>query len=102
MIESNLSSSVLIRDLNPARPSSNGVIDAGLRGLESSQNALVRSAQEVTFATVTSNENQPVVLESDIQQALVDQIRSQQVFNASAEVVAVGDENIGTLVDTIA
>ncbi len=100
MIESsNFSSNNAFRDITPQTGGAGGVIDSGLRGLATSQELLTRSAQAVTFS---SSESQLSISDSDIEQALIDQIRSEQVFNASAEVVAVGDDNVGTLIDILA
>lgn len=103
MIESgNLSSSVLSRDVTPQGRSSTRVIESGLNGLNAGQNLLTRSAQTVTFSSVSDRQAGAPISSSDIQQALLDQVRGEQLFNASAEVIAVGDENIGTLIDTLA
>ncbi|GAB1256129.1 hypothetical protein NBRC116494_06310 [Aurantivibrio plasticivorans] len=72
------------------------VINTGLQGLQSSSREIVKSADEIVKAGTTERDNSNI---SDIAEPIVNMAIEQQVFDASAKIVKVGDEMLGTLMD---
>ncbi|WP_086930401.1 hypothetical protein [Agarilytica rhodophyticola] len=91
------------------------VINEGLRGIQASQRELQRSANEIAGANVRENPNEQVDRSTDttlppineaqestqrgIEEPLIELRRQEQLFNASAQVVSVANENLGSLID---
>ncbi|GAB1261492.1 flagellar basal body rod C-terminal domain-containing protein [Aurantivibrio plasticivorans] len=72
------------------------VINTGLQGLQSSSREIVKSADDIVKAGTTERDNSNI---SDIAEPIVNMAIEQQVFDASAKIVKVGDEMLGTLMD---
>lgn len=101
-----------LREVNPQRVSGDA-ISAASRGLRSSSEDLQANAQTIARANTTfsvvpptseldfARQDRPVT-ETDINQALIEQRQNQQVFNASAEVISVANENTGRFIDIVA
>ncbi len=93
------------------------VINEGVRGLQLAQRELNKSANEIARVnvnepsqaeTLTSDENTPLApldaaeesaSQRDISEPLIELRRQEQIFNANARVVSVGNETIGSLID---
>ncbi len=99
----------------------NSVINEGVRGMQASSREMEKSAQEIVQANVRDNPNTlsqgpengedteiPPVNEAvqtersggGVEEPLVELRRQEQLFTASAAVVKVADEVLGTLIDT--
>lgn len=78
--------------------SGNSVLEAGKQGIASASRGLLTAAQSIASAGTSAAEP---VTESDLASAIVEQKRSAQLFNASAQVVSVGSASQGRLIDTI-
>lgn len=91
------------------------VLNEGLRGIQTSQRELQRSANEIAGANIRENPNEQVdrsaettlppinetqeTTQRGIGEPLVELRRQEQLFNASAEVVSVANETLGSLID---
>jgi len=95
----------------------NSVINEGARGLQNSQRELLRNASEiarggeVSQAPISRNEGSSIApveetassgRSGNISEPLIELRRQELLFNASAKVVATGDQTIGSLLDTLA
>lgn len=98
----------------------NSVMSEGLRGMQSSQREMLKSADEIAKANIREDPetqaidrrpaptNVPLApversVESDsggeIVEPLVELRRQEQLFTASAKLVSVADEALGSLID---
>lgn len=94
------------------------VVNEGQRGLQNAQRELQRSASDIARTNVRETPNQQVdattneptsiaPLEqsreseprTDINESIIELRRQEQLFTASAQVVSVGNETIGSLID---
>jgi len=97
----------------------NSAFNAGVAGLNRSQQGLNRAAEEIAGQVTNSQDvpaperanaqdpveapaetERPVSGENDLAESLVDLRAKQQVFDASAQVVRSADELVGTLIRT--
>ena len=97
----------------------NSVLSEGTRGLQAAQRGAERAASDIARAAVTSNpgsQTQPSQAPNDqllqpvneavqpersqgLAEPLIELRRQEQLFNASAQVVSVADQTLGTLLD---
>ncbi|WP_185232694.1 hypothetical protein [Teredinibacter franksiae] len=98
----------------------NSVMSEGLRGMQHSQREMLKSADEIAKANIRENPetqavdrrpepvNEPMApvqrsVESDsggdIVEPLIELRRQEQIFNASAKLVSVADDALGSLID---
>lgn len=97
----------------------NSIMNEGVKGLQSSQKEMLKSATEINKATVVpgSTENSqvlsiqntsfPAVNESqqsykssdNLSEPLIELRRQEQLFDASAKVISVVDQTVGSLLD---
>jgi len=98
----------------------NSVMSEGLRGMQNSQREMLKSADEIAKANVRedpatqsvdqrpapTNEplsavTRPVESDSggDIVEPLIELRRQEQVFDASAKLISVADDALGSLID---
>ena len=93
------------------------VLNEGVRGLQNSQRELQKTAGEIARTNVQSSPVEPAtaaeegtvippveeppkaVSERDISEALVELRKQEQLFTASAQVVKVADQTLGSLID---
>ncbi len=98
------------------------VLNEGVRGLQQSSREIQRSAQEISRANIgpsgqenarTEQTTQPeeqstlsplqegpeTSAQRDISEPLIELRRQEQLFNASAEVVSVADQTLGSIID---
>ena len=96
------------------------VMNEGVRGLQNSQREMVKSANEIAKTTVAANPAPAVpatsvpgettlspVTESletrpstnSVSEPLIELRRQEQLFDASAKVISVADQTIGSLLD---
>lgn len=99
----------------------NSVINEGARGLQNSQRELLRNANEIVRAAsvgsaspvAESDQTEASAISplsdaaetrrtGDIAEPLIELRRQELLFNASAKVVSVGDDTLGSLLDTLA
>ena len=96
------------------------VVSEGVRGLQNSQREILKSANEIARATVATDpglaaqtttiqgetsfapvteslEVRPV--QDNLSEPLIELKRQEQLFDASARVISVADQNIGSLLD---
>lgn len=99
----------------------NSVINEGVRGMQASSREMQKSAQEIAQTNVRDNPNteakgpengedteiqpvnetvKPERSGGGVEEPLVELRRQEQLFTASASVVKVADEALGTLIDT--
>lgn len=76
------------------------LMNIGAQGMQSSQQRMVGAATEI--AQVAAKPVEQVDTVKDLAEPLIEIKASQNVFDASAKVVTVASENIGTLLDTSA
>lgn len=74
----------------------NSIINAGAAGLQRSSQSLNSAAQEIASAGATRKESSGP---QDLVEPLVELKREQQIFDASAKVVQVGTDTLGSLLD---
>jgi flagellar hook-associated protein FlgK len=72
------------------------VVNQGLIGLQNSQASIARSAQQIAEAGTTQRNNPE---KNDLVEPLINIKAQSQVFSASAKVVKVANDTIGTLLD---
>ena len=72
------------------------VLNQGLSGIQQSQREMLNSANEIVQAGTTQRDSSTV---QDIAEPLIEMKIQQQVFDASANVVKVADDTLGTLLD---
>ncbi|GAA5317447.1 MAG: hypothetical protein AseanaTS_26520 [Candidatus Pelagadaptatus aseana] len=72
------------------------VISIGSSGLQRSQQSMAQSAQEIASVGTTQKETSTT---QDLVEPLINLKREQQVFDASARVVQVGTDTLGSLLD---
>ena len=72
------------------------VLQQGLNGIQQSQREMLKSANEIVKAGTTERENSDI---TDIAEPLIDMKIQQNVFDASAKVVQVADDMLGSLLD---
>lgn len=72
------------------------VINTGANGLQRSSQALNNAAQDIASAGTTRKETSTT---QDLVEPLVELKREQQIFDASAKVVQVGSDTLGSLLD---
>jgi len=72
------------------------VLQQGLTGMQQSQRAMLKSANEIVKAGTTAREDSGII---GIVEPLIDMKIQQQVFDASAKIVKVADETVGSLLD---
>lgn len=98
----------------------NSVMSEGLRGMQTSQREMMKSASEIASANIRENpetqavdkrsvtESQPMApversVESsesgEIAEPMVEMRRQEQLFTASAKLVSVADDTLGSLID---
>lgn len=80
----------------------NSVMSQGLYGLQKSQGAMYVSAQEIAKAgQVTSTEIPMSKNENsrELSTSIVDLKQQQQLFNASAKIIAAANNTMGSLLD---
>ncbi|MFL0800479.1 MAG: hypothetical protein K6L80_08530 [Agarilytica sp.] len=91
------------------------VMNEGLRGLQSSQQQMQKSANEIARAnirerpeeavtpevptTVQPVEEIPAAEQRGIEEPLIELQRQEQLFTANAKVISVANETLGTLID---
>lgn len=93
----------------------NSVLNEGLRGMQHSQREMLKSAHEIAHANVRQdsaapqepedaaippvNEPQKSGATGDIAEPLIELRRQELIFTASARVVSVADDTLGSLLD---
>jgi len=94
----------------------NSVITEGLRGMQTSHREVNKAAHEIASASVTENpeakknpdtvrpispveETQKSDTGGSIEEPLVEMRRQEQLFNASAKIVSIADEALGSLIN---
>lgn len=98
----------------------NSVMSEGLRGMQNSQREMLKSAEDIARANIRQDPatqaidqapqptNQPVApvrrsAETDaggeIAEPLIEMRREEQLFTASAKLVSIADETLGSLID---
>lgn len=91
------------------------VVNEGLRGMQSSQREMQKSANEIARANIPEETRQqsasdpatvlqPVTeakesRQKDISESLIEMRRQEQIFNANAKVVSVANKTLGSLID---
>lgn len=93
------------------------VLNEGARGLHNSQREMLKSAHEIARANVREDTSATVTQASEettfapveetresnrsegFGQSLVELRRQEQIFNASAKVISVADQTLGSLID---
>ncbi|MEJ2443496.1 MAG: hypothetical protein P8Y42_08565 [Exilibacterium sp.] len=75
-------------------PRTQGLLQQGLNGMKQSHREMVTSADQIVKAGTA--ENGAVI---DIAEPLINMRLQQHLFDASAKVVKVADENLGSLLD---
>jgi len=91
-------------------------LSEGLRGIQSSQREIQKSANEIARASTREPEpsqniqaDEPTVIapvseskestQRGIEEPLIELRRQEQLFTASAQVISVADQTIGSLID---
>lgn len=74
----------------------NSVIDSGVNGLQRSSQALNNAAQEIASAATPRSDSST---QRDLIEPVVELNVQQQLFDASARVVEVGNDSLGALLD---
>ncbi|GLS25071.1 flagellar basal body rod C-terminal domain-containing protein [Marinibactrum halimedae] len=77
--------------------SGSGLLQQGVQGVSRSGQALQSTANDIARAGTT----EPLTI-AGTAESVVTMITQQQIFDASAEVISVADENLGTLIDATA
>lgn len=98
----------------------NSVMGEGLRGMQNSQREMLKSAEEIANANIREDpetqaidrQPQPASVSlvpvqrsvesdsgGDILEPLVELRRQEQLFTASAKLIAVADDTLGSLID---
>ena len=78
------------------------VINEGVNGIRNASADLLASANTISRASAASESQLAgLISEQDLTEAVVQQREAQVLFNASAEVVSVGNEQAGRLIDEI-
>ncbi|MEL7400923.1 MAG: flagellar biosynthesis protein FlgE [Pseudomonadota bacterium] len=72
------------------------VINSGANGLQRSSQALNNAAQEIASVGAARKETSST---QDLIEPLIELKREQHIFNASAKVVQVGSDTLGSLLD---
>jgi flagellar hook-associated protein FlgK len=72
------------------------IVNQGLIGLQSSQASIARSTQQIVEAGTTQRDNPA---RNDLVEPLINIKAQTRVFNASAKVVEVANDTIGTLLN---
>jgi len=78
---------------------SGSAVNQGLIGMQRSQAEISRSAQQIVSAGTTQRDNSA---QNDVVESLVNIKAQGQIFDASAKIVKVADETIGTLLKATA
>lgn len=79
------------------------MVNQGLIGMQRSQAEMTSSAQQIAQASATpAPQNGEPAQSVDVVEPLLNMQAQQRVFDSSAEVVRVADENLGRLIDTTA
>jgi flagellar hook-associated protein FlgK len=74
----------------------NSVINIGSNGVQRSQQSMAQSAQEIASVGTTRKETSTT---QDLIDPLMNLQREQHVFDASARVIEVGSNTLGSLLD---
>jgi flagellar hook-associated protein FlgK len=82
-------------NINP-NTNTGSALQQGLNGLQNSTRATVEAANELVSAGTVERTTS---LATDIVEPMIEIIRQQQLFDASAQVVKSADETLGTLID---
>jgi flagellar hook-associated protein FlgK len=82
-------------NINP-NTNTGSALQQGLNGLQNSARATIEAANELVSAGTVERTTSTT---TDIVEPMIEIIRQQQLFDASAKVVKSADENIGMLVD---
>lgn len=78
------------------------VINEGVNGIRNAGADLLASANTIASASRSQeSELAGFVTEQDLSRAVIEQRQAEVLFNASAEVVAVGDDLAGRLIDEV-
>jgi flagellar hook-associated protein FlgK len=72
------------------------IVNQGLIGLQNSQASIARSAQQIAEAGTTQRDNPA---RNDLVEPLINLKAQAQVFDASAKVVKVANDTLGTLLN---
>ncbi len=91
------------------------VFNEGVRGIQSSQREMVKSANEIARANIRERPEEEVALQAPteiqpieelqkseqrgIEEPLIELKRQEQLFTANAKVISVADETLGSLID---
>ena len=76
------------------------VVNQGLIGMQRSQGEMARSAQQIAEAGTTQRDNPQVSNDGgDLAEPIVNMQMQKHLFDASARVVQVGSDTIGTLLN---
>jgi flagellar hook protein FlgE len=79
--------------------SGSSVLGIGLRGLQQSSQSINQSANEIAQAGTLQASREGTGSTQDLVEPLVNMKIEQNIFDASANVVKVGDEMIGSILD---
>jgi flagellar hook protein FlgE len=79
--------------------SGSSVLGIGLRGLQQSSQSINQSANEIAQAGTLQASREGTGSTQDLVEPLVNLKIEQNIFDASANVVKVGDEMIGSILD---
>ena len=79
--------------------SGSSVIGIGLRGLQSSSQSIQQSANDIAQAGTLQASREGVGSTQDLVEPLINMKIEQNIFDASANVVKVGDAMIGSILD---
>lgn len=79
--------------------SGSSVLGIGLRGLQSSSQSINQSANEIAQAGTLQASREGTGSTQDLVEPLINMKIEQNIFDASANVVKVGDEMIGSILD---
>ena len=72
------------------------ILQQGLNGMQQSQREMLKSANEIVRAGTWERDKDSAV---DITEPLIEMKLQQHVFDASAKVVQVADDTLGSLLD---
>ncbi|BFM14441.1 hypothetical protein R50073_06240 [Maricurvus nonylphenolicus] len=79
--------------------SGSSVLGIGLRGLQQSSQSINQSANEIAQAGTLQASREGTGSTQDLVEPLINMKIEQNIFDASANVVKVGDEMIGSILD---
>lgn len=78
----------------------NSVLNQGLSGLQQSQREMVKAADQIAKANAPGP-NGSTLGNGDLATPTVEMVRQEHIFNASAKIVSVANNTLGSLIDAV-